>query len=132
MPQFSQVQVCKNILYYLKLTSHGILRYLWSAYTLINLLMLFSIDYVINIDLFLVFFLIDWKVWGYPTSLTSWFINFNRNISWSMLNHQPWKVGRSNATCFSENIALIIKKDFDLLIVIALFLFQNILSFFPF
>ena len=42
----------------LKLTSHSILNYLRSADLLINLLMLFSIDYV-NIYLFSIYFSID-------------------------------------------------------------------------
>ena len=59
----------------LKLTSHGILRYLWSADLLINLLKLFSIDYI-NIYLFSTSFSIEWKVWGYYKLLTLWFINW--------------------------------------------------------
>ena len=57
-------------------TRHGILHYVWSADLLINLLMLFSTDYV-NFYLFSISFAIDWKVWGYPTLFTLWFINFN-------------------------------------------------------
>ena len=55
---------------------HGILHYLLSADLLINLLMLFSIDYV-NIYLFSRSFSKDWKAWGYPSLRISWFINFN-------------------------------------------------------
>ena len=64
----------------LKLSRNGILHSLWSLDLLINLLKLFSIDFI-NIYVFPISFSIDWKVLGYPALLLLWFINFKRYLA---------------------------------------------------
>ena len=82
---------------YLKIMRHGILHYLWSANLLVNLLKLSSILYV-NIYFFSITSSIDRKVWGYPTLLTPWFINFNVRFLFDWLldisAHRKWIVWR--------------------------------------
>ena len=70
---------CLSLSRILKLASHCILYYLWSA----DLTKKLSSFACINIYLFSIFFLIDFaneKVWGCNILLNSWFINFK---SWS-------------------------------------------------
>ena len=56
------------------------MHYLWSADLMINLVKLFSIDYV-NIYVFSISFSIERNVRGYPTLLISWFINFKFSLT---------------------------------------------------
>ena len=82
------------------LLNHGILHYFLSADLLIRLLTLFSIDYV-NIWLSSISFSTDSKVWGYPTLLILWFINFKWVKSFKTFFSYGTKVTSNwSLTCF--------------------------------
>ena len=90
------------------LLNHGILHYFLSADLLIRLLTLFSIDYV-NIWLSSISFSIDSKVWGYPTLLILWFINFKWVKSFKTFFSYGTKVTSNwSLRCFQSRLTTVV------------------------